>query len=96
MTTTVPVTAEDLLHLPARITFGTWASNWPLLPLEERQSERQTAKGQKGKWRGVRGQGEGEQKPHQHRQLSLYELLPNVLNILRVTGLVQKNNRNYH
>ncbi|CAL8341962.1 unnamed protein product [Arctogadus glacialis] len=27
------VTAEHLLHLPARITFGTWASYWTLLAL---------------------------------------------------------------
>jgi len=41
LTTTVPVTAEDLLHLPARITFGTWASNWTLFSLEGRQRERE-------------------------------------------------------
>lgn len=41
LTTTVPVTAEDLLHLPARITFGTWASDWTLLSLQVRKRERE-------------------------------------------------------
>lgn len=40
LTTTVPVTAEDLLHLPARITFGTWASDWTLLSLWGKKKRR--------------------------------------------------------
>lgn len=50
-TTTVPVTAEDLLHLPARITFGTWASDWTLLSLQE---------GGRGQGGGGGGNGGGE------------------------------------
>lgn len=44
LTTTVPVTAEDLLHLPARITFGTWASDWTLFTLQGRKREREREK----------------------------------------------------
>lgn len=33
----------DLLHLPARITFGTWTSVWTSLPLWERRKVGLTA-----------------------------------------------------
>lgn len=51
LTTTVPVTAEDLLHLPARITFGTWTSDWTLLSLQGRERGRET------EWEGDRDRG---------------------------------------
>lgn len=66
-TTTVPVTAEDLLHLPARITFGTWASDWTLLSLQEGTEERRGEVGIGGRNGGGERWGSGDQN---HRNIS--------------------------